>query len=577
MIKPLHKLTGSLLLALVLALPGTAQAMVQSRIDKPVLEQGDVLHYVLELEDADADQIDLSPLEQDFTIVNRSRQSSTRIINGRISSSVQLVLALSPKRTGDLTLPALTIAGEQTQAHAIKVQKLDLPEAAAGGLEVFSTLSNQKPYVQQPVVYQFTLLLGRQLKGGIEPPGITQGKALVEPFGTRKEYDQVLKGQQVKVLEQSWLITPQESGPISISPAKVIGQLPVGGRSRDLLGGFMLGGQNYKRIELAGEGYQIEAAPVPAAYQGAHWLPAVSANLSEQLSSQTGTVGEPLTRTLRLEVAGVGQNQLPALTLPNAPGIKQYPGELQRSQRLQKEQLLSEWEQEITLIPAKAGTLTLPEIRLPWWDVTTGKMAYAHLPAVTLDIAPAPAGSIVTTPAAPVQETPVQVDVQPAQMSKTQPDPLPTAQPVSSAGIAWYWLVGAVLIGMLAGMLLSIWWFKYRTAARVEQPAKADEALDLKTLQAACFSNDPQRARTALLSWARVRYPGCQTLNQLAANAPAELQLAIAELNRQYANTRQTSWQGAVLWQAIQVAEAELQKQPGDEPASPLAPLYKSA
>ena len=308
-------------------------------------------------------------LAEDFEVLGRSQQSSTVIRNGQIESNTQLVLTLLPKRSGDLRIPAIEIDGEQTQAHALVVRAVKQVSATEGGFEAFSTLSSEQPLVQQPLIYQATLLLGQQIfNATLKGPAIKTGKALIEPLGEQTQYRQTLKGREIMVVEQTWLITPEQSGPLEISPVRLSGQVRSGRSQRSTFGNASA----LKRIQVEAEAYQLSVAPIPDNYSGQTWLPAENLTLSDNWSNeafpQTFTEGEPITRTITLRAEGLGSNQLPELILPDVDGIKQYAAAPVSDQQF-SDALISKLTLEVTLIPTRAGEVMLPEIRIPWWNV----------------------------------------------------------------------------------------------------------------------------------------------------------------------------------------------------------------
>jgi hypothetical protein len=99
------------------------QAGISSQIDRQEISQGETFRLMLSITKSDASQVDLTPLDDNFEVVSRSHQSSTRIINGSIESSTKLVLTLAPKKAGILSIPALNLAGEKSEPLQIEVKK----------------------------------------------------------------------------------------------------------------------------------------------------------------------------------------------------------------------------------------------------------------------------------------------------------------------------------------------------------------------------------------------------------------------------------------------------------------------
>lgn len=561
------------------------QAAVKSSINRSMIEQGESIRLSIDLEDIDADQIDLKPLEKDFEVLGRSQQSKRIIRNGSYESSSELILTLLPKRSGDLQIPSLSADGDQTSSHALRVTTVQQPTAADGGIEMLSTLSSEQSRVQQPLIYQSSLLVGRQIfNASLQGPSIQKGKALIEPLGEQRQYQQALKGRQVTVVEQTWLITPEQSGSLEIAPAQVIGQIQTGRLTRNPFGGAFSDPAAMRRIQVSAQGYQLDVAPIPSSFSGQVWLPAENIVLSDEWSSEEFTVGEPVTRTIRLEAEGLSRNHISELPLPEINGIKQYAANPEVAQQYENDRLTSVLTLEVTLIPEKSGALILPAITLPWWDVKSDSEQTAVLAARTVDISPGKAQAV--TPSLSTQAASVQAQAL-NQAAVTSPPLAKPAMPQSTVDTTYNdsltpWL--AALLGLIAGsvitILVMIFWQKSRKSQ--VKTIEVDTLLpqpSLTALKQACSSNDVTQARLALIQWGQSIWSECSNLNQLSVRVSPELQAAIRDLQQnsysQNANSQfALKWQGAELYKAIQAFSVP--QKSTKKNTEKLSPLYLS-
>ncbi|MEH6578917.1 MAG: BatD family protein [Amphritea sp.] len=604
------------LLVLLVCFSLNLQAAIESRIDHRVIEQGETVRLWLDMAGINPDKINLDALEQDFEILNRSQQSSTIIRNGQVERATELVLTLLPKQTGSLTIPAIEIDGEQTRAHPIVVRAVKQVSAAEGGFDVLSTLSSEQPRVQQPIIYQATLLVGQQIfNATIKAPSIKTGKALIEPLGEQKQYKQTLKGREIMVVEQTWMITPEQSGPLEISPVQLTGQIQSGRAKRNPFSNSSA----MKRVQVAAKPYQLMVAPIPNSYTGRTWLPAENLTLSDDWNSetftQTFTEGEPITRTITLHAEGLSSNQLPELMLPDVDGIKQYAAAPVSDQQF-SDVLASTLTLEVTLIPTRAGELMLPEVRIPWWDVKNNREQVAVLAAKMVTVlagAQAPqkpqlekqnqaAGQLQAQPSlTPPALNPsglnppssdetndhiASVTGTPAEAEKHD-----SAQPKLSAEVLDGWWL--VLIGAALGCGLTLLAVRL-SQKRAQQSVIAERKdlrpndlkknlrLQLKALMQACDSNDATAARAALLVWGKTVLPDCANLNQLSLQVDPELKQAIMDLNQHsYGQASgdegrdSSSWKGELLWSAVQAFNPQDVNQKALEKVG-LEPLYQS-
>jgi len=104
-----------------LLLSSPASAMVKVDVAAASIAQNEPLHLTIESDAPLASALDLGPLEQDFTIIQHSASHSTRSFNGQTRQRTVLHLGLLPRRSGDLTIPALRIGEETSRPIQVRV------------------------------------------------------------------------------------------------------------------------------------------------------------------------------------------------------------------------------------------------------------------------------------------------------------------------------------------------------------------------------------------------------------------------------------------------------------------------
>ena len=99
---------------------------------------------------------------------------------------------------------------------------------------------------------------------------------------------------------------------------------------------------------------------------------------------------------------------------------------------------------DISLIPLKAGSLTVPEIKIPWWNIQANHIAYAEVPAQNIDVLPAPSTTSATPPnVAPSAQTPAPSAASPLQTTDSNQTP-------------WFWYALVAFLG-IALFSLAVW------------------------------------------------------------------------------------------------------------------------
>jgi len=612
-------LRGLLLVLAIGAAPGQALAQhFNAHIDRTQIAEGESVTLRLSASGDTQGSPDLGPLSGDFDILSQSQGTQLNIINGRSSSTREWQLVLLPRRSGELTIPALRLDGLTSRPLQLEV----LPAAAsqpgamaAGQPVVLETEADpQQPYVQGEVSYRVRILSRVPLReASLSEP--RAGDAIIERLGDDSRYTTQRNGESYQVIERRYVIFPQHSGTLNIEGPVLRAAVPVQGSSRQALGGRFPGGDAFRDIEkflghnpfagfpamgslfeetrpvqMRGRNVTLEVQPRPAGSQGP-WLPAKNLTLSETWSPDPPVfrVGEPVTRSVEVVAEGLSAAQLPELTTPVPAGVKSYPDQPQSETRPQGDHLVATRTMKAALIPTASGTLTLPELQVPWWDTETQQPRVATLPARTIEVLPAGPGANSRPPSAAAAE------------------PAPSAAPAhpnhsasTSAAVAggteiqqanwhgspyWRWLAGLATAGWLVTGIL---WLRARSGKHVDSsklraaartaPARQQLAQSTRQLKSACLSDDPKAARAALLDWAGARWPDSRPrgLSQLAerlANAQARAELITLDRLLYDAGDGQ-AWDGRHAWPILHETLKDASSDGDQQKAESLPNLY---
>lgn len=498
---------------------------------------------------------DFSPLHRQFEILNQQRSSNVSWINGEVTHNEQWQVSVMAKQAGQLSIPPVSFGADHSQALEIVVSDAGAV-AVAKNDEIFLEVeaSPENPYVQSQVIY--TLKLFRRVnmtQASLTEPDVET--ALVEKLGEDSTYNTQLNGAPYVVTERKYAIFPQQSGAITIGPLTVTAEV-VSSRQPRFNGFFSRQITETRRV--SSKAITLEVRPVPQNFKGSVWLSAESLALSEAWTDgkQQSRVGEPLTRTIRLQAKGATVGQLPELSaMAPIDGLKSYPDQPNLNEQKQSDGLLASREEKVAYIPNREGGYTLPAISIPWYNTRSQTMEEARLPAVTIQALP----SATAAPAAASQPE--------ATLSFADE----TAQ-TANAGF-WPWLSAFLALGWLIN---GWWWFWY---GRKAKPVQAKQAVQTRRmsidqeLKNACAANDPTAARDALLNWARDRFQ-LENLSALAGQCAEPLAKEVIDLNRHLYAGRTEAWHGEALWRAF-FSEAKQAPKNSGEIDSALEPLYK--
>lgn len=499
----------------------TAQAFAASltaSVDRATVGAGESFRLELSLSGASPKGgPDFTPLEKDFTIVSKGQSSQTTIINNRVSSSINWQLVLIAPIAGDYRIPPLSVDTDEGRLESdplnISVEKSSAPspQAEASGttgtapkaLSVQTDISTRTPYQNEPVLYTVKLVAARSV-GDVGIPEFTVPDAVVEKLGDAKVYDARAGDAPVKVIEARYLITPLKSGKIKIPPyifqGQVVSDVQRGRRSLfndpffdmpDPFGMFE-GFGNFATTEpfaIAGDEVTLDVKAPAAAMDP--WLPLYDLKISENLSgAEDARVGEPLTLSLTMVAKGASGKVLPGLNghIKENGDFKIYADKPETSEDISKDgKTISGWRQEsYTLIPQKSGSLTLPEIKVPWWNIEQGKIAYASVPARTIMVA---SGTLSQTTSAPttVKQSPASAPDQPEDSTastspaSTAPEKLSVVLD-SGQGLSSPLHILIAGLGLMAAVLLGTVIILWRKLKHRERPS---EELPHKPVRAA--------------------------------------------------------------------------------------------
>ena len=607
----------SLCVLLVLASGPARASGLSAELDRTRIGADETLSLHLVADGDLKGEPDFSPLEKDFDILGQSTGTSMSIVNGTVSHTQEWTLALAPRRTGRLTVPAIRLGGAQSQPIQVEVGTGNQAAPAGASKPVFvdTRVETKDPYVQQGFTYRVRALYREQPRRATLTNPEAEG-AILEQAGEDKSYAEMVDGQRYSVIERTFRVIPQRSGPLTIRGPRLDAVLPAArqGPRRspfadfdDSFGGPMFQGfPNLadlgagRRVVERGPDRTVEVRPQPSG-TGTTWLPAESVTLTDEWTPAPPRfrVGEPITRTLVITAQGPTGVQLPTLD-PGAPdGVKVYP-EPPKIEDLPGNAAPSALKTlKIALVPTRAGPLTLPEIRLPWWDTVADKPRVAVIPQRTVQVAPAADGAKTVEP-----QPQVQPKTEPAAQlpsgTQAQPDPRqdegsrlpggseggpkPPRGPlawVAGAG-PWPWL--ALLLGL--GWLGTLFWHWRARRGGSGGPASAGkgqgpEAESLRSartsVRAACRASDPRATRAALLAWGQARWRGNAPagLGELAVRLSAGLaQPILSGIDRASYAASADPWDGPAAWTALEPLLVAAERETADQAQGPLPELY---
>jgi hypothetical protein len=262
--------------------------------------------------------------------------------------------------------------------------------------------------------------------------------------------------------------------------------------------------------------------------------------------------------------------QLPDLQIDDIDGLKQYPDKAIIEDKQSTTGITGYKQIKVALIPAKAGTYTLPEIKLQWWNTQTNKKEIATLPETIIDVT----GSAATyLPARPMQvedpETSKKVDT-------IDDAPTPALIPKNSQPY-WKWLALFFAVAWLFTLFLYIRKPGAKNASKIikTQPPLPSIKAAASNVEKFAKKNHAKNTKNALVEWAIVAYndKNIANLSQIGEYCSPQLNQLIRQLNETLYSTEESSWDGKALLNTFK-DEQTGNNQNNNKPSSTLKPLY---
>lgn len=560
--------------------PPVSAQTVRAYVDRNPVMADETFQLIVETDQtASGESPEWHILDADFDVFGTTQSQQTSIINMRTTSSIRWIATLAPKRTGAVTIPPIAVGAHQTGPIQLMVNEPNHSSGANEDRDIFleADVDSHFPHLQGQILLTLRLVSAISVQEGrLDEPEIDWG--IVERVGKDASYEATRNGRRYHVTERRYVITPQQSGAHDIPPVLFSGTVQ-GGRTRGTLFEELFGNRSgslgrdpfktSQSIHRRSPKIGLTVKDLPPDLNGRFWLPAKALALTETWSGDTDTlqIGDSLTRTIVMRATGQRGEQLPEVTVPPQPIVKIYPDKGKTQTDFDGKWVVGSREEKFVLVSSQPGTVTLPAIHVPWWNIETSRWEEANLPARVLTVLGTlpPASSAQTPPS--VQAPSVASIERDHQMNAQMPANFGTSD--GAKPLPWSWITGGCL--MLWLVTLAAWWReRQKRNGRGQEMAKKDdrklesERKAIQVLKTACFEESAEKTRDALLQWASFKQEGrpCRSLSSveriLSQPLPdhAAISAAIWNLDRTLytTSTEQQTWDGRQFWETVKPA-----------------------
>lgn len=425
--------------ALLLA-PWQLYAQVYAEVSKNSVVEDELfqLHIVSD-QKAQASDLDLSALDKDFYVGQPSFSNSINIINGLRSNKSEWTVNLAPQKTGVLTIPSFTVAGESTRSIALQVIADKDKPSSNEIFQVETDLKSRTLYPDQSTLMHVKLYIKIDTRR-LRDPKITPPSAAgleLEAASDPDQHNEVINGRPVTVLEQSFRITATKPGDFSVTEPQINATAYFSNRYGQTL---------VRAVSSEAKSYPITVKEKPSGIKG-QWLPADSLTLSQTWQNELGEpiegnekvkVGDSISRTITITATGIAQSRLP-IPNPTYPANVRVYSEKPQYHTLDGQVSLSVKQ---VIIPNKAGEITLPPYTLDWWDSQQNRQRRALIPSLDLDVAPNKSSTQALTVANAPLTPATPVSAEPKVIVKSES----TIWPWLTALFATLWLITTAIL-----------------------------------------------------------------------------------------------------------------------------------
>lgn len=423
----------------------------------------------------------------------------------------------------------------------------------------------KKIYVQSQLIYTIQFFRSIEIVGAsLTDLKTSAADAVIEKLGEDQNFETKRHGIRYLVVERRYAIFPQRSGNLTIMPVHLEARVAQNRHSERA----SVSGSSHPEeiiVQRHSPAVVLKVEPIPTSFQEKLWLPARHLQVEEKWSKNPPQFQafEAITRTLTLWANGLTAAQLPYIVVPEevgnttfiqsehatkkqTPFLNRYPDQPVLTDQRNRDGIIGMRVEKVMIIPSRTGTLTLPAIEIPWWNIDAQIKEIAYLPERTLVVTPASpqhrASSSTQEPA--TRDRPLNITGQtehsPDQKKETEgssdvvtrkpseqdtwasrfmPEEMYT--PILTVFFAFGWVTTALICWLRcranprqqpSNRFPWTHWFSFYGIGKPRHEPHDHEVQTepdklLKLLKRACFQNNPSKCRTILLTWAQARWP----------------------------------------------------------------------
>ena len=551
-----------------------AQAAVTASVEKSSVGINEPVVLIIQSDENTSAQPDLSVLKNLFNVLSTSVSHQTYILNGQTRNEISWQFSLMPLQKGTLVIEPISVGNQKTNPVKVTISESASDEVSADDatqtaepiyqIETqIASPKNQKPFIQEQINYTVRL--------------VDDGNLQIESVGFETTNDFIIKDlakPKVRTLSSgkreiifSYALFALKSGKLTLPKAHIQGYVYQKPKVENIFGNGFFSFQMpsffgvQTPVTLTSDELTADILPAPTDYQGKWWLPAKDVTLSAYFVSPPRTirVGAVLKREISIKAIGLTGEQLPEIESFSTDAFKQYPETPHTQTDISGTDIIGTLTAADVIIPQKAGLITLPEIKINWYDLKTKQIKTAVVPEEQIRV----------LQNANIKENTEQ-STDSSDLSQSLKSGNKQALVQTNEGIPPYVLLIAAFIG---GMLVCYLLLKPKKQKKQPQ----EESFQEKDIFSKIKKDDLKILRDRLILWAQTNYKNKQITN---LNDVAELlgnqdfKLAVQGLSEALYGTEQKTTFSIKSFQKIFKRALKNKKKAEKAKNTPIPPLY---
>lgn len=490
-------------LILGVLLTQTLEAKVQYILDRGEIRENETFRLKIIVQNSStlANALSLDFLPEALERLSLQQFNNSTMINGQFHSEMGWEVKLLARQAGTYTIPTTKFGNESSESYTIRVLPAidELKEdSSPAKVKLRAALNLDEVYVQQQLI--LTIRIYRSVVTRHE--SLTLPKAtgtVLEQLGNERTFEMVQGNTTYRVVERQFALFPQQSGDLFIEPMTYTATILDENQSTN-----PWGLSRTKPISLSTPQYKVNVKPKPAEAKEP-WLPATNLKLEAnwQPTNQTFEVGTPATLEFKIKGTGLLQTQLPNITFSEVDGVKIYRDTPEFQQLFNRLGVTSHHIEKLAIVPSNTGKVTIPELKIPWWNTVTNRQDYAVLPTMTIEVSPRSESSLSASIKPVVSKNVNDPETDPNSKASV------SLQDASDSNTLNMWQIISIVLAALWLLTLILW-----RVTRPKQTINNDTDLNvsfshterifkasLAEVEKACRTNQPKLTQQLLLQW----------------------------------------------------------------------------